>query len=51
MNIKKRNGAIVEFDVNKVVNAIHNAHLEVDVHATKELAEYISKDVERICDD
>lgn len=51
MNIKKRNGAIVEFDVSKVVNAIYNAHLEVDVHATKELAEYISKDVERICND
>lgn len=50
MNIKKRNNTVVEFDIDKVVNAIYNAHLEVDTHVGKAFAIEVAKTVKDICE-
>lgn len=46
MNIQKRNGTIVEFNLDKISGAIHKAFLEVEPTCTMELAKEIAEAVE-----
>ena len=41
---------MVEFNIDKVVNAIYNAHLEVDTHVGKAFAIEVAKTVKDICE-
>lgn len=40
----------MEFDINKVANAIYNAHIEVDANASRDLATSIADSVKSVCE-
>lgn len=45
MNITKRDGQIVEFDLDKIINAVHRACLEVDPNTSRSFAEEVAIEV------
>jgi len=51
MEIIKRDGRIVDFDINKIINAIEKAFIEIDGYVddtSREICEKIAKDIENL---